>query len=375
MLGHSNRGAAVAAASYLLAAALTWALWSPLFHHAPFALFFGAAAVAAWFGGFWLGFGVALLGAITVFALMGDLSPAILASSLVMVGVAALISYFAERSREIDSERAEAKRLLDTVLDHAPIGIALFDRELRYTRVNDALASSDGVPAAAHLGKAAGEVLPPFGGELAADLRRVLETGKPLSREVSGETAAAPGEVRHWSVSAYALPLGGEIIGVGAVCEDITAKKRAQEELRLAKEAAEAANEAKDHFLAGLSHELRTPLTPVLAIASVLEEEQRLPRYVREHLAMVRRNVELEARIIDDLLDVTRVSRGQIDLHPVPTDARQLLRDSLLTCCQHDVDAGRLPPHAQVEQAACRGRRLETDLAAASHRVRADAPR
>jgi two-component system CheB/CheR fusion protein len=356
-----HRGLALAAASYLLAAALTRTLWSSLFHHAPFTLFFGAAAVAAWFGGFWLGFGVALLGAITVCALVGDLGPAILAASLVMIGVAALISYLAEHSREIDSEREEAKRLLDTVLDHAPVGIALFDRELHYIRVNDALARIDGVPVAAHLGKTVGEVLPQLDGDLTADLRRVLETGEPLSREISGETPATPGKLRHWSIYAYALPLRGEIIGVGAVCEEVTAKKRAQEELRLAKEQAEAANEAKDHFLATLSHELRTPLTPVLAIASLLEEEERLPGYARKHLAMVRRNVELEARLIDDLLDLTRISRGKIELHPVPTDACQLLRDALHTCCQRDIDSGRI--------------HLESALAGASHPVRADAPR
>ena len=391
------RGPAIAVASYVLAAALTRTLWSSIFQHAPFTLFFGGAAVAAWFGGFWLGFGVALLGAITVCALMGDLAPAILASSLVMIGVAALISYVAERAREVDSEREEANRLLDTVLDQAPLGLALFDRELRFIRVNDALARIDGVPIAEHLGRTAAEVLPRLGHELTADLRRVLETGEPWSKEISGETVgaaqpgatggsshgadtsygspAAPGELCHWSLYAYGLALQGEIIGVGAVCEEVTAKRRVQEELRLAKEQAEAANEAKDHFLATLSHELRTPLTPVLAITAVLEEEERLPGYARKHLATVRRNVELEARLIDDLLDLTRISRGKIEVHPVPTDARELLRDAVSTCCQLDGGPGWLPARPRAGLAVCRGRRVESHLAAASHRVRADGPR
>ncbi|HYL06033.1 MAG TPA: ATP-binding protein, partial [Thermoanaerobaculia bacterium] len=291
------------------------------------------------------------------------------------IGVAALISYLAESSREVDSEREEANRLLDTVLDQAPLGLALFDREIRFIRVNDALARIDGVPSAAHLGRTVAEVLPRLGAQLTADLRRVLETGEPLSREIGGETPAAPGELRHWSVYAYALALHGEIIGAGAVCEDVTAKKRARQELHLAKEQAEAANEAKDHFLATLSHELRTPLTPVLAITAVLEEEERLPGYVREHLATVRRNVELEARLIDDLLDLTRISRGKIEVHPVPTDAGELLRDALRTCCQQDAGPGRLPASPRAGLAICRGRLVKSDLAAASHRVRADAPR
>jgi PAS domain S-box-containing protein len=358
---HRFQGPAVAAASYLLAAGLTRIFWSSAFHRSPFVLFFGAAAAAAWFAGFWMGFAVALASAITVTGLTGDLTPEIFTGSLVMIGVAAMISYRSERSREIDSELEEANGLLNTVLDQAPIGVALFDRELRYIRVNDALARIDGVSIADHLGKTVSEVLPRLGSDLAAALRGVLLTGESVSREIAGETPASPGELRHWSIYAYALPLRGEIIGVGAVCEEVTAKRRAQEELQLAMERAEAASAAKDRFLATLSHELRTPLTPVLAIASVLEEEARLPGYAREHLAMIRRNVELEARLIDDLLDLTRISRDMIELRPQPTDVRELLRDALRTCCQEDVDSGRV--------------HVETDFAAASHQVRADAPR
>jgi PAS domain S-box-containing protein len=358
---HRFEGPAVAAACYLLAAGLTRVFWSSAFHRSPFVLFFGAAAAAAWFAGFWMGFAVALASAMTVTALTGDLTPEIFTGSLVMIGVAALISYRSERSREIDSELEEANGLLNTVLDQAPIGVALFDRELRYIRANDALARIDGVSIADHLGKTVSEVLTQLSCELAAALRGVLLTGEPVSREITGETPASPGKLRHWSLYAYALPLRGEIIGVGAVCEEVTAKRRVQEELQLAMKRAEAASEAKDHFLATLSHELRTPLTPVLAIASVLEEDARLPAYAREHLAMIRRNVELEARLIDDLLDLTRISRDKIELRPQPADVRELLRDAMRTCSQQVIDSGRV--------------QVESDFAAASHQVLADAPR
>jgi two-component system CheB/CheR fusion protein len=355
------QGLGVAAASYLTALLLNKAFWQQSFHRAPFVLFIAASAVAAWAGGFWMGFGVALLGALSACVLVGDPTPAIVAASIVMVGIATLISYLTERSREASGERDEATALLNTVLDQAPIGIALFDSQLRFIRLNEALAGLDGLPAEAHLGKTVSELLPHLDGAVDEALRRVLSTGESQSSEVAAETPAAAGETRHWSLYAYPLRLSGQIAGVGAMVEDITGKKRTQEELHLAKEAAEAASEAKDHFLATLSHELRTPLTPVLAIASVLEEERRLPAYVREHLAMVRRNVELEARLIDDLLDLTRVARGKIELHPVSTDARQLLQDALSTCCQADIDSGRV--------------RVSTDLAAASHRVSADTAR
>ncbi len=118
------------------------------------------------------------------------------------------------------------------------------------------------------------------------------------------------------------------------------------------------ANAAKDQFLATLSHELRTPLTPVLAVVSALEADRRLPPDARERLATVRRNTELEARLIDDLLDLTRIERGKLDLDREVVD--------LLPLLAHTVDICRTP---ETEE---KGLLLSTELAAADHRVWAD---
>ncbi|PYM07868.1 MAG: hypothetical protein DMF15_09685 [Verrucomicrobia bacterium] len=104
-------------------------------------------------------------------------------------------------------------------------------------------------------------------------------------------------------------------IGSNTEIDDV---KRAQAE-------AEHANRAKDKFLAALSHELRTPLTPVLMCAAALERETALQPEYREQLGMMRRNVELEARLIDDLLDLTRISRGTLQLQLEPTNVHSLL--------------------------------------------------
>jgi signal transduction histidine kinase/CheY-like chemotaxis protein len=88
-------------------------------------------------------------------------------------------------------------------------------------------------------------------------------------------------------------------------------------------------NLAKDQFLAMLSHELRTPLTPVIASALELEGEQALPENIHESLHMIRRNVELEARLIDDLLDLTRISKGKVQLNFEVVDAHSLLQNAL----------------------------------------------
>ena len=110
---------------------------------------------------------------------------------------------------------------------------------------------------------------------------------------------------------------------------DITERKRAEEKLRAAKIAAEKASKAKDDFLAMLSHELRTPLTPALAAASYLAEQEDLPPEFREEVAAIWRNVELEARLIDDLLDITRIARGKIELRREAVDAHRLLHNAV----------------------------------------------
>ncbi len=96
-------------------------------------------------------------------------------------------------------------------------------------------------------------------------------------------------------------------------------------------------NMAKDQFLAMLSHELRTPLTPVLASALALESEPALPEGIHESLQMIRRNVELEARLIDDLLDLTRIDRGKVQLNFEVVDAHILLQNAL-EICQPEID-------------------------------------
>lgn len=96
-------------------------------------------------------------------------------------------------------------------------------------------------------------------------------------------------------------------------------------ELRTARTAAENASRAKDDFLAALSHELRTPLTPVLIAATSLAEDDRLPSEVREQLRMMERNIGLEARLIDDLLDLTKITHGKLKLLTQPCDPHVLI--------------------------------------------------
>jgi signal transduction histidine kinase len=99
-----------------------------------------------------------------------------------------------------------------------------------------------------------------------------------------------------------------------------------------AKKQAETANAAKDRFLATLSHELRTPLNPVLMCTSSYLGMPGLSDDLRDDMAMIHRNVQLEARLIDDLLDITRIVNGKIVLRPEIVDLHQLLRETIPIC-------------------------------------------
>jgi signal transduction histidine kinase len=97
---------------------------------------------------------------------------------------------------------------------------------------------------------------------------------------------------------------------------------------------AEAANSAKDRFLAMLSHELRMPLTPILVSASMLSKDERLPEYARKELESVAHHIQVEARMIDDLLDVARISEGKLKLALDSVDIRVLIDSALSICAE-----------------------------------------
>src|SRR5207248_7776068 len=105
------------------------------------------------------------------------------------------------------------------------------------------------------------------------------------------------------------------------------------EDLSAAKVAAETANKAKDDFLAVLSHELRTPLTPVLTTVAMMREDPANPPQTLQDLEVIRRNVEVEARLIDDLLDLTGIMRGKLDLRREPVDVGALLEHAMQNYC------------------------------------------
>ncbi|MBC8119394.1 MAG: PAS domain-containing sensor histidine kinase, partial [Burkholderiaceae bacterium] len=132
---------------------------------------------------------------------------------------------------------------------------------------------------------------------------------------------------------------------------------RALQDNKVAREELEAASRAKDRFLAVLSHELRTPLTPVVMAVQMLSRRSDMPEPARDALEMIRRNVKIESHLIDDLLDLTRVSRGQFEIAPEPMDLHAAIMGAV-EICESDIRG--------------KNQTLEVSLDAVQHRTDGD---
>jgi hypothetical protein len=159
------------------------------------------------------------------------------------------------------------------------------------------------------------------------NLREAARTGHVREQ---GPRIRKDGSVFQAEIILTALRDGsGNLRGYSKVTRDITDQIRSRE-FEAAKIAAEKASKAKDDFLAALSHELRTPLTPALAAANYLADNaSKVPSEFIEDLEIIKRNVRLQARLIDDLLDLTRITRGKLQLHFEPVDANAVARDAI----------------------------------------------
>lgn len=128
-----------------------------------------------------------------------------------------------------------------------------------------------------------------------------------------------------------------------------------EEELRNSREELKRANEAKDQFLAVLSHELRTPLSPVLAVVAEWCDHPGVPEDLRRDLEMVKRNIDLEARLIDDLLDLTRIIKGKMEMRDDEVDVRDLLSHAVEICRESRTGPDRMITHDTAAQTRVHG--------------------
>jgi PAS domain S-box-containing protein len=139
-----------------------------------------------------------------------------------------------EESQTAARRMEESHALLDNLFASSPVGLGVWDRNLRYVRVNEALAEINGVPVEDHIGRTLGEVVPGIAEQFEPIYREVLETGEPrVQYEASSDSPSKPGVDRHWLTSYYPVKTrADEVVGIGAVIMEITDRHRAEEALR-----------------------------------------------------------------------------------------------------------------------------------------------
>jgi signal transduction histidine kinase len=247
---------------------------------------------------------------------------------VVLTGVFAWLgSRFYERQLESKQQLEREVIFNEKMLANMPGGIALVDPvSRRFLHANDAFA---------RMAERFGD-LPPGRDitEISCDdvkiappgaVERVLNFGTPFQL-IEHPLKNKSGVTHFLDINLLRLQGAKETVqGVLYLVEEKTRDVTLRQELI-------AANAAKDQFLAQLSHELRSPLTPVIAMVGELEAEVPDSKPVREALEVVRRNVELEARLIDDLLDITRISKGKLQLSFEPISIHQILQRAYEIC-------------------------------------------
>jgi PAS domain S-box-containing protein len=284
----------------------------------------------------------------------------------------------------------DAYAILDALFTHAPMGLAFWDEDLRYRRINAALAEMNGLAPADHLGRTTVDVLgEELGARVEAVLLRVLESGRPiLDNELEGTTAAAPGERRQWLASYYPVPgEDGAVLGVAGLVLEVTGERRARRAAQTATALLDAIFSAAPVGVAFWDLERRyRRVNPALAALNAIPPHDHLGRTPSELLGDVGEQIEAILSAVIDSGDavVDRAIHGELNgvavhrqstVFPVVGAGGELIgvagviRD---VAAQHEAEAERarllreaLSSRAQAEAAQVRAEAAHTDAEAA----------
>jgi two-component system, sensor histidine kinase and response regulator len=236
-----------------------------------------------------------------------------------------------EKSWAAANEDLQQERyLLHTLMDYLPHNIYFKDANSRFIRINKSMARyfklqdpSDAIGKTDHNYFTDEHAL-----QALADEQEILRSGQGIVDKEEKETW--PDGRTTWA-SSTKLPLyddAGQVVGTFGISQDISAQKRVAEALRAAKEAAEAASQAKSTFLANMSHEIRTPLNAVIGMTELVLKSQLTPRQ-REFLSTVRDSGEALLSVINDILDFSKIEAEKLVLHCERFHLRESLGDTM----------------------------------------------
>ncbi|TWU38999.1 Autoinducer 2 sensor kinase/phosphatase LuxQ [Novipirellula aureliae] len=229
------------------------------------------------------------------------------------------------RKAEVESNRQ--KHELETLYDSAPVGMSLVDRNQRFLRINQAMASMNGLPREEHLGRRVADVVPQLEKTIVPIYEKVFNTAEPaLNLELKG--CRIRGKPQRWWLCSYFPLIGndGNVWAVSSIVQDITRRKVHEQELEKANQLALQANLAKSEFLANMSHEIRTPMTAILGYAELLMRHLKNPDN-RGTVQIIQRNGEHLLHLINDILDLSRIEAGKLEVRLHTCNLPQLIVD------------------------------------------------
>jgi PAS domain S-box-containing protein len=261
-----------------------------------------------------------------------------------------------ERSRQQEALRQREEQLqarlaeIEAVYRAAPVGLCVLDADLRYVRVNELLAETNGLSVEAHLGRTVREVVPKLADFVEPRLREVIRTGQPVfDLEIRGETAARPGVERIWVETWYPLTgADGRVLGINIAAEEVTEQRRLQAQLVEAQRL-----EAVGRLAGGVAHEANNQMTVVLGCANFILRHYETSSPVRADIEQIRQAAERTARITSQLLAFGRRQH----LRPEIVDPEVAVRGLQPILVRTLGDRSSL-----VVEGASQGRRVQADV-------------
>jgi PAS domain S-box-containing protein len=245
----------------------------------------------------------------------------------VFAAIGSQIGQFTARKRTEEALR-NSEALYQSLVASLPMNMLRKDRDGRFTFANQLFCQELGRPLEEILGKTDFDFFP---AELAAKYRqddlRVMETGR-VFEDVEEHLKPNGDRLYVQVLKSPVYDFRGRVVGVQGIFWDVTDRKRAEEAMHKAREAAEAASRAKSEFLANVSHEIRTPMNGILGMTELALDTD-LTREQREYLQMVKASADSLLTVINDILDYSKIEAGKLELDPVPFNLRDSLGDTM----------------------------------------------
>ncbi|MBD1846597.1 PAS domain S-box protein [Cyanobacteria bacterium FACHB-63] len=238
-----------------------------------------------------------------------------------------LVTDITDRKR-LEEDLRQSQQFLNSVIENIPLGFFAKDvrNDFRYVLINKCAEPYVGFTQAQGIGRNDYELLPESEADYYRKQDQAVVKARSLIETPEVDITTAPGERLLTRVIKFPLfDDMGNLTHLLCLNDDITERKQREQELRLAKDAAEAANRAKSTFLANMSHELRTPLNVILGFTQLMERESGLNDRQRSFITTINRSGEHLLNLINDVLEMSKIEAGRIVLHPEPFDLRHLL--------------------------------------------------